>query len=166
MLDRADDLLKLALAVAALALGLGVGYYYAVFLPQEATEAATRFQRREERQQQAEAAKAKREAELGERTAALAEKARIDYDVCISNAFTNYQSRWQKSCQRLNATDVEKKERCFQQGYGEQYCSTISLTPARGCFLPSDLANSYDSDHLNAQKLCLSEFETAKPAAT
>jgi hypothetical protein len=54
----------------------------------------------------------------------------------------------------------------MQQGYGEQYCSGITITPIRDCTLPSSLANDYDANHREAQKLCLGELETAKPTGT
>lgn len=164
MLDRADDLLKLALAVAALALGLGVGYYYAVFLPHEAAVTTARLEAREAQQEAARTAKAKKDQELSERKVALAEKARDKYDTCLSYAFSNYSARWQASCRTSNRSDLERRGKCLQQGYGDQYCSSITITPSSDCTLPNTLASDYDSNHREAQKLCLGELEAAKPA--
>ncbi|PLK27103.1 hypothetical protein [Novosphingobium sp. TH158] len=152
MIEKADQLLKLALAVAALLIGVSVSYYYAIFLPQVA-------QTKLDRERSAELARA-----TSESTAAMAKEKRLSdakakYNACLADAFENYQSRWQKTCRRLNGEDLEKKRRCMDGG--GYYCDSIKITPATNCSLPNDLGDDYDTGHENDKKMCLEEFKAS-----
>ena len=154
MLEKADALLKLALAIAALAIGLSVGYYYAIFLPNEALQEKQFVLNEAQQQQKMESQKI---AAL-ERAKKIAQE---KYDQCLFSAFQSYTDRWESTCRRLNKDDTERKNQCLQNGYSEQYCGQISVTPSKNCSLNNTLADDYDASHSEAKKLCLEEFKAS-----
>jgi hypothetical protein len=156
MIDKADQLLKLALAFAALMVAASVGYYYAIFLPEQARAESERIV-------QAETLKQQLETKAAEKSAQAKADAQTKYDSCLANAFSNYESRWEGTCKRLNAEGIERRKACFENGYSETYCNSIEITPAKGCALNSALAESYDQGHREAKQLCLEEFKASVP---
>ena len=154
MLDKADAIFKLALAFAAVAIGGAVAYYYALFLPQQAQQSA-------DRELAAETAKHQNEVRESLEKSKTAKEAKEKYDLCVSFAYSDYNSRWAKTCTRLNKADVARRDQCLNNGYNEAYCSTISVTPAKECSLPNELADDYEKSHEDDKKLCLEEFKAA-----
>ncbi|MCZ8325780.1 MAG: hypothetical protein O9283_11010 [Sphingomonadaceae bacterium] len=152
MLEKADEVLKLALAAAALLIGASVAYYYAIFLPVQAHAQA---------QSEAEAERAKREAnEKAEaRKLDAVRSAKSAYDQCLANSQSSYSDRWNASCKRLNKADLERQAECQANGFG--YCDSIKITPAIDCALPTVVANDYDNRREEANKLCLEEFKAS-----
>lgn len=152
MLEKADEVLKLALAVAALLIGASVAYYYAIFLPDQANVQAQRM---------TEADRVKREAEEKSEARKLdaARNAKTAYDQCLASAQSNYSNRWNNSCRKLNKADIERKLQCEVNGY--QYCDSIKITPASDCSLTTTLMNDYDNGLDEANKLCLEEFKAS-----
>lgn len=152
MLEKADEVLKLALAAAALLIGASVAYYYAIFLPDQANAQAERV---------AEAERTKRQADEKAEARKIdeARTAKSTYDQCLAFAQSNYSDRWDASCKRINKSDLERKSECESNGYG--YCDSIKITPANDCSLPNALANDYDNRLEEANKLCLEEFKAS-----
>lgn len=152
MIEKADQILKLALAAAALLIGASVAYYYAIFLPDKASA---------ELQREAEADRLKRETEAKAEAQKLdaSRNAKAAYDQCLAFAQSNYTDRWNNSCKRLNKADLERKSQCESNGYG--YCDQIKITPASDCSLPNDLGDDYDKGREDANKLCLEEFKAS-----
>lgn len=152
MLEKADEVLKLALAVAALLIGASVAYYYAIFLPNQANA---------QQQRATETERSKREAnEKAEaRKLDAARSAKSAYDQCLAFSQSNYSDRWAASCKRINKSDLERKSECEANGGG--YCDAIKITPANDCSLPSAVANDYDNSLEEANKLCLEEFKAS-----
>jgi hypothetical protein len=155
MLDRADAILKLAAAFAVLCLGLGVGYYYGIALPAQASAAAARID--SDRLAKQEQAREEREA----KKAALSEVKQA-YEDCLSDAFTNYNTRWNKSCRGLHDADLAAKKNCNSEVLGDSYCDSIKVRPANDCQLPSATADSYDEDHQQAKQMCLDQMKAAQ----
>lgn len=152
MLEKADEVLKLALAAAALLVGVSVAYYYGIFLPEKA---------RTEEQRLVEADKAKQEAAVkqAKKQETASRDAKVAYDKCLLSASQDYSSRWNKTCIRLNKEDVARKAQCAANGYYN--CDQILVTPANGCSLPNELADDYDKSLDEEKKLCLEEFKAA-----
>ncbi len=154
MLEKADAIFKLALAFAAVLIGASVAYYYAAFLPGQA-RAET------ERAQAVELAKRQTDANLTSRREKRAEDAKVKYDACLADAFSNYHSRWEKTCKRLNAADIARRSQCMQNGYDENSCASMTITPAVGCSLANELGDDYDNAHDDAKRLCLDEYKAS-----
>lgn len=152
MLEKANEILKLAIAAAVLMIGASIAYYYAVYLPEKASAEAQRL---------VEADRQKREADqkTEAKKADAARNAKTAYDQCLLFAQSNYESRWNSSCKQLNKADIERKKQCEFNGYFG--CSQIKITPASDCSLPMELIDDYDKGLDEERKLCLEVFKAA-----
>jgi len=154
MLNRADEILKLALAAAALLIAGSIGYYYAVFLPGQAIESAKQI---------ADTERAKREQtdKIEAKKSADAANAKNEYELCLGNAQANYDSRWQNSCKSIHDRAQKSKADCLAQYGPYSYCSGIEVPPARDCSLPNQVSQNYDHGLENDKRLCFEKMAVA-----
>lgn len=151
MLDRADAIFKLALAAAAIIMATAVGYYYGIFLPAQASAAAQQLaDTKRSEQAVAQKAEAKR--------AADADNAKQQFDICMSAAQFDYDSRWRGSCKTIHDKQLLARNNCYAQGGDTSYCANYAVSDARACDLPSVTAQSYDLGLQNAKRLCVDKM--------
>lgn len=154
MLDKADAYLKISAAFALAVAGLSTSYYFAIFMPNRQRIADEKAERKEEAERQASNS-------LIERKAKAALQAKDDYKICLSNAVQNYSLRWDSTCRRLNAEDLERRNKCISN-YGESNCSNIEVRPASDCLLPNALGDDYDDSLKDAKQICVEELKAAR----
>ena len=101
MFEDADKFLKIAVGLGILAAGFGVGYHYGIYVPQH------------EREQIAAAEQSKIETAASAKAAAAS--AKVDYDECVSNAYSAYRNGWNSDC-KLSGMD-KKSDGCSLPAY-------------------------------------------------
>ena len=152
MLEKADGILKLAIALAILCGGLSVSYYYAIFLPHQAEEQAN-LARAEAR------AKSESEKKLQNEKKQSEELSRSRYSTCISITESNYNHQWNSSCVRQHNSDMQIKNNCLNNGYGIDYCRSLTIRPSTECALPTNEANAYNATMAEEKQRCLEQMK-------
>lgn len=147
LIEKSDDVLKLAVAAGILSAGIGVGYYYGLHLPG-----------RDERVQLEETER-RREARASEEQAQ--ERRQESYRSCMVSAEADYSSRWDASCKRNAERAAQNRKDCMTRGLQEDVCTGLyPPVPAANCSLPNELADDYDAARESAKKQCLEEAKS------
>lgn len=154
MLEKSQEILRIALALGAVLIGGSVAYHYAIYIP--------------DRDQKAQASAAAKEAEAqrkDEENSRLAEKSalerRTSYRICLSTAQANYDSRWESSCRSAALEAQKERADCVARNYPLSTCeSYYPIPPDHDCRLPNKTANDYDEQLRLDKERCLSEVKS------
>jgi len=137
MFQDADKFLKIAIGLGALAAGAGIGYHFGVLLPEverQKIEIEKQAQERDaQREIQREKALKEKEKSLEEKNVARKEK----YDACVATAYERHQRDWAFNCQSFG---MDGK--------------------AKGCTLPTYIANPLLDELRSGKEGCLNEFKS------
>ena len=151
MVEKSQEYLRLALAAAVILIGLSVAYHYVIYVPEKDRQLELAAESK------AQAATLQAISSKAEEDKA-AQNRRANYRVCVSNAFSDYHSRWNSTCKRLADAADHDRSACLQGGGSEGTCrSSYPARPAADCALPNQMSDTYGASLKDDQQQCLNE---------